>query len=426
MLNINNIDLSENTQKLILNNGIKIIIDSTPKRQSIALGFFLKRGSRDESINQLGYSHFCEHMLFKGTDKLNQKQIAKYFDKMGGYINAYTTHEMIVIYNRIPHFFLEETSKLIYQVYNNSIFEEKELEMEKKVIINEIRSELEDAHEKVHEYFIKNIFPDQSLGMPIIGNEESIKNVGRNDLYEFYKNRFNSDDLTVVISGNFNTKKIINDFENFQFRRGKKQTTTINAVQQSQQKYFFNILPSEQVHIIMGTSKYQFDNETQIKIGLLNIILGESMSSRFFQKIREEAGLCYSIYTFFNKFRKENLFGLYMSIMPKNINKAVDGVSSVIKELLSFGITYDELEQAKTQKIGEIILNYDILQKRIQRIAFMDIIFGKIYSLNEIISIIKNTTVEDLNNIINTVFIKENFITQALYKKNITIGEWNF
>lgn len=425
MININNIDFKENIDKIKLHNGLTLIIDQIANLHSTCIGFFLKKGSRDENKNQLGYSHFSEHMLFKGTKKYDQKYISNFFDKVGGYINAYTTHELIVLYNRIPNLYFEKTTELMYEIFNDSIFNENEFITEKNVIINEIHSDFEDTQEKAHEYFMENLFPEQSLGLPIIGNDESIKNCKRDDLFEFYNNFYNQDDLLVVISGNIERQKIISLFENFKIRKNGM-NFKLNKAFQGEKKIFNNILPSEQLHIVIGTSKFELDKVNFIKIGLLNLILGESMSSKFFQKIREELGLCYSIYTFFNKYREENIFGLYVSIIPKNIDKTISAISNVIINLIKNGITFKELEDAKTQKICELTLNYDILQRRIQRLANMDITYNKIFTLNEIIKIIQNTTLEDLNDLIGNIFIKKNFITQTLYKKEIKIGELEF
>ncbi len=426
MKTLNNINLKENIEKIVLNNGINIIFDQTSKYQSACIGFFLKKGSRDENNNELGYSHFCEHMIFKGTEKHNQKSISNFFDKVGGYINAYTTHELIVLYNRIPQQYLEETLKFMYEIFTNSIYDKNEFDIEKKVIINEIHSEFEDAQEKAHEYFMNNLFPDQSLGLPIIGNEKSITNCKRDELYKFYKKNFNPNDLLIVLSGRINKEKIINLLEKLNYKKSKFKNKQEKALQVDKNKIFKNVLPSEQTHIILGTSKYKINSEDYIKLSLLNIILGESMSSKFYQKIREELGLCYSIYTFSNKYRKENIFGLYLSVMPENINKSIKAVSNVIKDLKNNGISQNELDDAKNQKKGELILNYDILHKRIQRLAFMDITLNKIYTLNEIFKIIQKTTIEDLNNLIKSIFIKENLITQILYKKKLKIEEWEF
>ena len=343
---------------------------------------------------------------------------------MGGYINAYTTHESTVVYNRTPVFYLEETTKMIYEIFQNSSFDKKEIELEKGVIINEIRSENEDAQEKVHEYFMENIFPGQSLGLPIIGTENSIINATRNDLYNFYLDRFN-DNLSIIISGRINIPKLLDVIKKMEFRKKINKKETPKAIQ-GNENLFFATLPSEQIHLILGTSKFDITIENYIQIGLLNIILGESISSKFYQKIREELGLCYSIYTFFNIFRKENLFGLYVSLMPENVNKAIKAISKVIKTLLKEGIKKDELENAKRQKIGEIIMNSDLVHKRIQRFAFMDITLGKIFTHKETIDIINRTNIEDLNQIIKKLFIKDNFVTQVLYNKKTKIGDWEF
>jgi predicted Zn-dependent peptidase len=420
----NDVNFNSNIKKYELDNGVTVLIEEMPFFQSVSLGFFLKRGSRDENKNQVGYSHFCEHMLFKGTNIYKKDEIAHIFDQMGGYINAYTNHESVVIYNRVPYFHLDEAIKLMFDMFHNSIFEESETELERDVILNEINMTLEDPQDKIFEDFMNNLFPNQGLGLPIIGSIESISNVSQKTLFDFYKNMFCSDDLIIAISGKINTEKTLSLIESFSFRRDKKQTN-VKACQ-GNERDFFTESASEQLHLLVGTGKFDLTDDSFIHAGLLNIILGESMSSRFFQKLREDLGLCYSIHSFLNKYRDESLFGLYMSIMPKNTKKAIDATSSVIKELLKNGITKNELEHAKKQKIGEIILNTDVLQKRMQRIAMMEIKYGRHYDENYIINKIEKTTLDDVNKLIHEIFICDNFITQALYKKKIEIEKWSF
>lgn len=420
-----NIKLNENILKVNLSNNIDLILDPIKHVNSIAVGFYLKRGSRDETEEQLGYSHFCEHMIFKGTHKLNNKELTCRFDKMGGYINAYTTQESIVLYNRIPNYLFDENMDLFHQMFTASLFNNKEFEMERNVIINEIRSELEDPQEKAYEYFILNLFKKQQLGYPIIGNELSIINAKRNDLFNYYNNNFVNKYLSIVISGNVNKNKIVDKIKDIEFLSSDKNIPTKKATQ-SKEKYIHNNLSSEQVHLVLGTSSFDATGYNYFKYSLLNTILGESMSSIFFQKIREELGLCYSIYTFFSKFRFENIFGLYMSVIPKNIRKAISTISEVILDLLKNGINNDILEKSKEQKIGEIILNYDILNKRMQRIAFMDIKLGKIYTFKELIDIYKNISLDEINDIIKELFVKDNFFTQTVYKKELKLQGWEF
>lgn len=427
MKNLDKYDLNlvENLIEHTLDNGIQLLIDKSDNYNSISVGYYLLKGSRDEAPEEAGYSHFAEHMLFKGTPAQNKKDIAVNFDKMSGYVNAYTTHELVVVYNRVPYYYLEETNNLIHDIYHNSIFPENEVQLEKQVIINEIRSEFEDPHEKVHEDFMRNIFPGNTLGLPIIGNEESIKNVKRDELFDFYTRTFDAANLVIIMAGKVDVDKTISLLNGFKFRPGKKISTRV-CTDNNNDSHFMSVLPSEQVHIITGTRHVVKSFEKQLQLGLLNTILGESMSSRLFQKVREDKGLCYLIYTFFNKYRTENLFGLYMSVMPENLNNAIKEVSLVIRELIESGITNEELEQAKNQKIGELILNYDILQKRMSKIAYMKIKYNHIYTFDAIIQIINNTTIDDLNNLVKEIFIKEHFVTQVLYKKKLKYNDWEF
>jgi len=426
MFNYKDINTFKNIKKFNLKNGITLIIDQVESCKSTSLGFYLKKGSRDENANQAGYYHFAEHMLFKGTEKYNQKEIAKFFDTMGGNINAYTTHELVVLYDYFPFYNFEKTAQMMFEIFNNSNYDSKEFETEKNVIISEIRSEYEDPHEKVHEDFMKNIFNAQTLGLPIIGTEKSIKSVTRDELFNFYNENFTKEELFIVISGKIEPDTAIKIVENFNFKQRSNKYISKEAFQNNKKKYYKTIHPSEQCHIVTGTTKFNLNQKQMMQINLLNLILGESMSSRLFQKVREELGLCYSTYSFSNKFRHENLYGIYMSVMPDKVNKSINAVSEVLQELIKNGITKEELDQAKQQKVGEYILNSDSIQKRMQRIAMMNIILDKIYTLEEMIEITQNTQISDINELIKNIFNYDNFITQILYKKNIKTEEWQF
>ena len=185
-----NLNLKNNIEKIKLLNGLTILLENIDYVNSCSVGFFLKSGSRNENRSQAGYSHFCEHMIFKGTNKYSKEQILRCFDEMGGYVNAYTTHEIILVYNKIPYFNLIENIKIVTEMFNNSIFDSKEIDLEKNVILNEINSTKEDPQEKIHEDFMFNIFFDNQLSNPIIGNKESILKAEKDQLYNFYKIKY--------------------------------------------------------------------------------------------------------------------------------------------------------------------------------------------------------------------------------------------
>ncbi|MBP7554547.1 MAG: insulinase family protein [Spirochaetes bacterium] len=392
--------------------------------QSTSIGFFINSGSRDENIIQSGFSHFCEHMIFKGTTNYNKNQIANKFDEMGGFINAYTTHEIILIYNRTPYLSLVNNLKLITEIYNNSVFDKIEMDLERDVIINEIKSTLEDPEDKIQEDYFGNLFEGYSLGRPIIGTEKNISTVTRDELYNFYCALFTSDNLTISISGNFNKQEAIDLISKTKFRRSNA-IMSEKAIQSKKTKAF-SMIHSEQMHILTGTSNIDLTEEEYFRCGLLNVIIGESMSSKLFQRIREELGLCYHIYSYFNRYRHENNFSIYVSVLPKNANKTISEISNVLKEIKSQGISQKELEQVKNQKINEILLNYDVLQKRMQRLALFNLKYEKYYSHLEIIELIKNTETKHINSLIERVLNKNLFFSQYLYKKKLNLIDWDF
>lgn len=420
----NNIQIKDNFEKIVLDNGVTLLLECIDGYQSTSIGFFINSGSRDESINQNGFSHFCEHMIFKGTTNFNKNQIANMFDEMGGFINAYTTHEIILIYNRTPYLSLVNNLKLITEIYNNSVFDKTEMDLERDVIINEIKSTLEDPEDKIQEDYFGNLFEGYSLGRPIIGTEKNISTVTRDELYNFYCALFTSDNLTISISGNFNKQEAIDLISKTKFRRSNA-IMSEKAIQSKKTKDF-SLTHSEQMHILTGTSNIHLTEEEYFRCGLLNVMIGESMSSRLFQRIREELGLCYYIYSYFNRYRHENNFSIYVSVLPKNANKTISEISNVLKEIKSHGISQKELDQVKNQKINEILLNYDILQKRMQRLALFNLKYEKYYSHSEIIELIKNTETKHINSLIERVLNKNLFFSQYLYKKKLNLIDWDF
>jgi len=294
----------------------------------------------------------------------------------------------------------------MYNIINNSIFDEKELELERNVILNEINMSLEDPGDKVAEDFIFNLFSNSSLGSPIAGTVESISNVTRDELFSFYEKNFYSDDIVVVITGKIEFDDIYDYLSSLVFRRNGKNVNKLTL--QGDNTLSFTIMPAEQVHIITGTTKFNINLENDSNMDLLNMIVGESMSSRLFQEVRDNLGLCYSI-------REESLFAIYVSMLPKDLTKSIPAISNVLKKLIDFGITEEELEKVKQQKID-----------RRGRIAFYEIVHNKLYDEDEIINNIQKANVDKINSLTKEIFKSENFFTQALYKKNLEIPKWSF
>lgn len=413
--------------KLKLKNGMTLIIDERENFNTVCISFYIFRGSRDELDSEAGFTHFCEHMIFKGTTNFNKKEIALICDRMGGNFNAFTTSDTMCVFTAVPVYYVEKSIELILEMLYNSTFPIEEIEVEKNVILNEIRGENEDPYEKVTEDFLKNFYYGYSLGRPISGDEKLIKNIKRDNLYDFYRKIFSPENIKVIISGSkINIEKIKELLENYDAKNQKTHYDQTPAIQ-SDKIIEFTCMPSDQVHVVLGNSKFDYDREKDfLKYPLFNQIFGESFSSLLFQKLRDELGLSYFLYSFFNTYRYEKIFGIYFSVDKNNLDKAILEVSNLIKDLKQNGLKKEIFENSKEEMLVSYTMNNDLLPKRITRLAFMEEHLNKIYTFDEIIKIIEEISLDDMNEIIKKVFIKENFFTQILYKKKLKVKEWNF
>ncbi len=416
-----NVKIFENTEIHILDNGITLIMEHLSHYSTSAITFFLKSGSRDETDNESGYSHFVEHMLFKGTLTEGKLSLSEKFDHIGGHINAYTSQEEIVIYNLVPSIHLEESLLLMTDMFNNSIMDQQEINLEKDVIINELNMINDDPQEKILEDFFQNIFPDSGLGRPIIGIEKSIKTIDSQKLTCFYNNTFSGNNLIISIAGNCNTDRIKNIVAGIQFR--KTNLIHEDIAMQTKKQWGFTKMSSELIHVLSGRVLYKKDPQFYFRISLLNMILGGSMSSRLFQKIRDNLGLCYTINSDIDHFRNETIFSVYYSVMPSKLEKTAKTIQETINEIIVKGITEEELYKVKKQKIGQMILSSDQLTKRMNSNLYYNLYYKNAINKNDAIKIISETNVSDINEIISLLFSTDSF-TQLLYKKKPKDALW--
>jgi predicted Zn-dependent peptidase len=427
MPDISHPHIIDRVKTTVLPSGVTLLTERVDHSSTVATGFFLNRGSRDENMNTTGYTHFCEHMLFKDTLNYDKQSIAKTFDEMGGYINAYTTHEMVVLYNLYPTWCHVTNCSLMHEMYTNALFPVKELDLERQVIISEIHEELEDPQEKCHEDFMENCFPGSSLGRSITGSEASIRNAKQGDVLNFYNNTFLNKNIVISVCGDIDHTQVIDLFSNFSFKSGSGSIgSPSSGVASSKHEWRQTLLPAEQVHCIMGTTDFTLTDNEYIQASMLNTLLGESMSSRIYQHIRDDLGLCYSIYTFMSRFRHETVFGLYFSVLPENFSRTVSEISTIISTLLKSGVTREEVELAKNIKIGELVMTFDRIDKRMIRSAVTTIKSNRYIPADEVIAVINSTTVKDLNNLIRKLFSRTRIKTQVLYPEPLEKLSWMF
>lgn len=409
-----------------LTNGITLILEPLTTSSTVSIAFFNQLGSRDEKKTEAGYTHFIEHMLFKGTKQNTKESIAAKFDEMGGFINAYTSKEEVVIYNQVPFYFLEEALLLMSDMFNHSLIERKEINAEKNVVLNELYATEEDPQEKLYEDFFKNLFPDSGMGHPIVGYETTLKQITKEKLESFYTNFFTANRLILSLAGNFDPDHIKRFLEQIPFRISRENSFSSTEYVHKERPYGFSKKPSELVHVMAGTFLWDKSPSLYVRSNLLSLLLGESISSRLFHHIRDELGLCYAINTQTEAFRKEILFSLYFSVSQSKLKKSIEAIHRIIGELLDKGIPSEELEKIKRQKIGEILLFDDNISKKTNTNIYCYLFAQDDFNKNEMIKMIENTTSNDLMEIAQYFLNSKNMYTHALYKKNIGEIRWNF
>ena len=371
-------------KKTYLTNGIPVIMEQMKGVKSVSLGIWVNVGSRHESPDRNGVSHFLEHMFFKGTDKLSAKDIAVAADSMGCDLNAFTSRENTAFYVRILSENFGKGIDLLSDIFLNSTFQENEIEKEKGIISEEIRMAEDTPDEYIHDLFTQTIWGSRGIGQPILGRIETIGSFKRDDIADHVRKYYGSESIIIACAGDFDPTRLIEKL-NKKFgsmRIGSKPKHEITTAFETKTEVFTKDL--SEVHICIGTEGVPQASEYRYELYLLNTIFGSSVSSRLFQEVREKRGLAYSIYSYIASYFDTGVWAVYAGASRQN---TVEVINIVLKELksLSETITENELQRAKDQLKGNLILGLESTGSRMQNIARQELYYGRYYSIQETI-----------------------------------------
>ncbi|MBI5731461.1 MAG: insulinase family protein [Ignavibacteriales bacterium] len=408
----------KNINSTELPNGIKIISEKINYVKSFSLGFWFNVGSRDETEENSGISHFLEHMFFKGTKKRSAKKIAEDIESLGGYLNAFTSKEHTCFYGRGLSDHVEKTFEVLADMVQNSVFDPKEIEKESAVVIDELYDIEDSPDELIFDKFESNIFHGNSLGMPIIGTEKNLRSFKQKDLFKYVNENYTRDHFYIVASGNIEHKDLI------KFAK-KYISKNLKATNDNKRELIVNPTSdlhvskvTQQVHYILGRSTYGHKEKSRVKVSVLSHILGEGSSSRLFQKVREENGIAYQINSFLNSFFDISTFGIYLSTNDKSVNKAQDLIYEEIEKIKKKKVGLIELDRAKEYLIGNMLMSLESTTNRMLRIAQSMIYFNKIKSVEETVKHIKTVTSKDIRDLSNEIFENGTLTRVILSSKN--------
>ncbi|MGB5159105.1 M16 family metallopeptidase [Desulfobacterium sp. N47] len=388
--------MSQPENKTILPNRIGIITKNMPHACSVSMGIWVKAGTRDESQEENGISHFVEHMLFKGTSKRSAFQIAKEFDAMGGNSNAFTSMETTCYHTKVITSHVKTATDLLFDIFLNSLFDTKEIEKERPVIIQEIGMVEDSPEDYIHLLSGQCFFKNNPLGFSVLGTRSNVTNFKPEKVKEFFELLYQPSRIVISVAGNIEHNNIL-DLVGPIIESYKNNTFSPERITPDVQGGV-NIFEKdlEQVHICALFKGLPISDERRYAFSLINTILGGNMSSRLFQEIREKRGLAYSVYSFISSYSDTGMFGAFAAVDPENAFDAADLIIKEIKKIIKHAIDDQELKDAVEYTKGCLLLASESTDNQMFRQAQNEINFKRHIPLHEITGKIESVTKDEV------------------------------
>ena len=393
--------------------GLRIVTEEVPSVRSAAVGIWVNVGSRDEAPATAGASHFLEHLLFKGTTSRTALEISSSIESVGGEMNAFTSKEYTCFYARTIDTDLPMAIDVVSDLITSSIVTALDVDAERKVVLEEIAMRDDDPSDLVHDLFSDTYYGDTPIGRPILGTVQSISEMSRNTVFNYYKKKYLPQDLVVAVAGNIKHKRVVAMVEealsrdNFLDVTGApvlRPNTPIKNVKQQSVGLLYK--KSEQAHMFYGMEGVARADERRFAMGVLSAALGGGMSSRLFQEIREKRGLAYSVYSYAQQFAGSGLLGFYAGCNPSKAVEVVEIIRSVLSDVSDNGMTHEEIERAKGAVRGSLVLSQEDSGSRMSRIGKNEIVYGQVMDFDDILKAISRVSATDIREIASEFLVK--------------------
>ena len=389
-----------------LKNGIPVLMDKIEGINSVTFGIFVKTGAKNELSGEEGVSHLLEHMMFKGTKTKSAKDISEIIDNEGGIINAYTGKENTVYYVQMLSNRLKEGIEVLTDMFLNSTFSEENLEKEKNVVIEEIRMYDDIPEEIVHDRNTALII-NGVQGNVVLGSEKSIREMTREKLVKYFKEQYRPENIVISIAGNFSYEDIseilnngLGTIENISPEREYNGEMEIRSIENKITK------DTNQIHLCFNTKGCSLTSDKRYEVAIISNTLAGNMSSRLFQKIREDRGLAYSVFSYTSSFEEGGLFTVYAGTTKKDYKEVLEIIENEFEDIKENGITEYELQKSKNQFLSAVTFGLESSKGRMNRMANSYLLYKEIKNLDEILDQIEKITVEDIKKAAQEMFDK--------------------
>ncbi|MBC8414396.1 MAG: insulinase family protein [Nitrospira sp.] len=385
-------------KKILLDNGLPLLTESASDVRSLCIGIWVKVGSRDENPEKNGISHFLEHMFFKGTDRRSPQDIAMEIDSLGGEINAVTSSEYTLFYIKVLDEYLDKALDLLSDIFMNSTFPEDELPKEKGIIREEISMVEDTPSDYVHDLFSKHLWGSSGLGQAVLGTRETIDAFTRDDLVDHVNRFYGEGNIVIGCSGHFDEARLV---ERLNATLGQLERKSAGKnFHPSEFHSDVNIITKDlsEAHICLGLNGLPYNTDERYTMHLLNTVLGSGFSSRLFQKVREERGLVYSIFSYHMSYLDAGVWSVYAGTERKNVSEVIDITVNEMRNLSST-VTEEELVRAKAQLKGNLILALESTSNKMNNIAKQEIYYGRYYTPEDIIAMVEAIKLESVKDL---------------------------
>ena len=400
----------------ILPNGIRLVTEEIPHLRSASVGFVVGTGSCNEPKDIMGISHFIEHMTFKGTQKRDAFAIAQALDSVGGRLNAFTGKEYTVFYAIVQDKHFDIAADLLSDILLNSLYKKEDVDLERNVVLEEIKMYEDTPDEQIHDLFTSTILHGHNFGNVTLGEESTVRSIDREKILGFMEKHYTPDNLIISVAGNISREKTFSSFSGtFSGLKGKR-SDGISPVPAIEQRIFLKQKKTEQAHLILGTKGTSQTDDDRFAFSVLDNAIGGSMSSRMFQEIREKRALAYSIYSYNQGFRDIGLFGVYAGTRKENLQNVIGLILKELSDIKKNGINMEEMERGKENLKGSLVLSLESSNSRMNYIAKSLFYYDRIIPIDEICEKIDSVMMDDIVRLANTSFVNK-------YMNLVVIGD---
>jgi predicted Zn-dependent peptidase len=376
-----------------LDSGVRVVTEAMPSVRSIALGFWIRTGSRDEGQDQAGISHFLEHLLFKGTDRFSSREIDEAFDAIGAEVNAGTGKETTSVFSRFLDGHLERAFDVLQDMVLRPAY--PDIDSERQVVIEEIAMYEDEPQDKVHDVLAEAIFGEHPLGRPIIGRADVISSVPVPDIAAWHDGRYVPGSIVVAAAGNLEHERIVQLVESAVDEARPVPPSLVSPNGVAPALRFFQ-KDTEQYHLCLGGAGIPRSDDRRFALRVLDTILGGSSSSRLFQEVREKRGLAYAVYSYASHYADSGQVAVYVGTRPDNVAEAMDVIGTELRRLYEDGVTEEELERARENVKGRTVLSMESTLTRMNRLGSSVLMGVPVMTVDEVLAAFDAVTLDDV------------------------------